>query len=667
MVKQEHMLKAALPLFARFIVSNGLRTKHGKFEIILKTVDRALPTVAKNEGLRLLDGGMAFLSPDVLQLSDPDTAPQNLSFLLAQLPQYGQLYNREFELWQQSFSQQDVDNMNIAYRHGGGDSRFDRFTFVATDGVNQGFIVNNKVQVEPLAFIIQVDSPAKTAPEMVHLRSASDVELLKSGNYGIYITAQSLKASDCDTDDDQIIFKILQGPHYGYLQNISTGGFIQKEFSQRDLNRKILLYVIDPYWEGNSDNLKIQVTDPDGNSAVPEILELKWSKIEMLQDVYEVCENVGTLSLKITRAGHTMDSAFVAVKVNEVTALSGKDFTVAPSKLIQFDPGMSTKMWNIAITYDGLEEDDEVFEVVLISPVNAVLGTRTKSVVKILDSKGGQCSSFHSSSQNTHNLWMKGTLLPVSSGSSSSSRHGTVHLEGIPPSSSREMVVQRRDKLPEFNLVNLARTKLRAIGNGQTVHPSSMFTNGTDLFFKFHGMALLRMDDDNPPNKNKMATISVIQRKSRKNAVAPRKSEVSQADSSIQGSTMKTCPLGWSHHNGSCYILITDQNATWNVANWACRVKYHGSLVSVASKLHMQWLWDFSGRRPFWIGLNDQRNPGQLEWNDGEQVVFTNWRKGPPHLSKKGRNCILVQQRRKWQRKDCRKGRGHNYICSRKL
>lgn len=46
-------------------------------------------------------------------------------------------------------------------------------------------------------------------------------------------------------------------------------------------------------------------------------------------------------------------------------------------------------MWNIAITYDGLEEDDEVFEVVLNSPVNAVLGTRTKAVVKILDSKGG--------------------------------------------------------------------------------------------------------------------------------------------------------------------------------------------------------------------------------------------------------------------------------------
>lgn len=27
-----------------------------------------------------------------------------------------------------------------------------------------------------------------------------------------------------------------------------------------------------------------------------------------------------------------------------------------------------------------------------------------------------------------------------------------------------------------------------------------------------------------------------------------------------------------------------------------------GSLVSVLSRQHMRWLWDFGGRKPFWIG-----------------------------------------------------------------
>lgn len=167
------MLKATLPLFARFVVSNGIRTKHGQFEIIVETVDQALPTVTKNEGLRLLEGGVAFLSPDLLQLSDPDTAPQNLSFVLVQFPQYGLLCNRDSKRWTQNFSQQDVDNLNVAYRHGGGDSRFDRFTFVATDGINQGFVVNSKVQVEPLAVIIQASSHmhAYTCKSSLHCAS----------------------------------------------------------------------------------------------------------------------------------------------------------------------------------------------------------------------------------------------------------------------------------------------------------------------------------------------------------------------------------------------------------------------------------------------------------------------------------------------------------------
>lgn len=155
MVNQEHMLKDALPLFARFIISNGLKTKHGMFTITLETMDQALPTVSRNKGLRLVEGAMALISPDVLQISDPDTSSENLTFLLAQLPQYGQLYYRGVVLLQHNFTQQDVDNMDVAYKHGGGDSQIDRFTFVATDRTNQGFIINRRMQVEPVAFTIQ--------------------------------------------------------------------------------------------------------------------------------------------------------------------------------------------------------------------------------------------------------------------------------------------------------------------------------------------------------------------------------------------------------------------------------------------------------------------------------------------------------------------------------
>ncbi|XP_057262239.1 FRAS1-related extracellular matrix protein 1 isoform X2 [Pezoporus wallicus] len=716
-----HNTKAVVPEDTfRFIISNGIRTKHGTFKISLEAVDQALPTLSRNMGLRLVEGTMALLSPDLLQLSDPDTAKENLTFLLAQLPQYGHLYYRGVVLLQYNFTQQDVDNRDVAYKHGGGDSQIDRFTFVATDRTNQGFIVKGRVQSEPVAFTIQVDHLDKMAPKIIHLHCSSDVELLKNGNYGIYITARSLKASDPNTEDDKIIFKILQGPRYGYLENITTGGFIQESFSQKDLNSKIMLYVINPLWEVNADDLEFQVTDASGNSAVPQRLELRWSRIEMQQTEYEVCETMGVVSLKITRAGHSAESAFVDVKVNEVSAVLGQDFTVTSSKLVQFDPGMSTKTWNIAITYDGLEEDDEVFEVVLNSPVNAVLGTQTKAVVKILDSKGGQCSYSHSSGQSKHDYWGKGTLFPVSSGSSSLPRPGNAPLERIPLLPSKRIRENGGDPQQEHSLVNQKRTRLRVTGNGRIVHPSSVFRNGTDVVFKHHGMVSLKIEDDTSSAKaNKKSQVSVInQAQSQINVISSRSTEIPQADKAELASgpssrhqdfysfpkactedlkgllhyeestqklfqcdgiiwqfwnsqskevSTKKCPPGWSHHKGSCYLLVVNQKVTWNTAARACRERYLGTLASVANEQNMQWLWDFSGRRPFWIGLSDQVNPGHWEWNGGEPVTYMNWRRGSYHSPKKGRNCVLVQKQGKWQATDCRKVKRKSYICSRKL
>ncbi|POI34584.1 hypothetical protein CIB84_001664 [Bambusicola thoracicus] len=318
--------------------------------------------------LKVLKGDRGYITTDVLLSLDGSDKPEELLYVITSPPQYGQIEYASYpDIPITSFSQMDVASQIVCYVH------------------------NTKAHSRQDAFRLFecVDHLDKMAPKIIHLRCLSDVEMLKNGNYGIYITSRSLKATDPNTEDDKIFFKILQGPRYGYLENITTGGLIHEGFSQKDLNSRIIFYVINPLWEVHSDNLEFQVTDTSGNSAIPQMLELRWSRIEMQQTEYEVCENMGMVSLKITRAGHSADSAFIAVKVNEISAVLGKDFTVTPSKLIQFDPGMSTKMWNIAITYDRLEEDDEVFEVVLNSSVNAVLGTKTKAVVKILDSKGG--------------------------------------------------------------------------------------------------------------------------------------------------------------------------------------------------------------------------------------------------------------------------------------
>uniref|UniRef100_A0A8C0WGN4 FRAS1-related extracellular matrix protein 1 n=1 Tax=Castor canadensis TaxID=51338 RepID=A0A8C0WGN4_CASCN len=698
----------------RFIISNGLWTKHGVFEITLETMDRSLPVVTRNKGLRLTEGTMSLLSPDLLQVTDPDTPAENITFLLGQLPQHGQLYLRGTVLLKHSFTQQDVDSGKVAYHHSGGNSQMDCFTFVVTDRMNQGFVVDGRVQEEPVPFTIQVDQLDKTAPRLMYLHSPSQVRRLKNGCYGIYITSRVLKASDPDTQDDQIIFKILRGPLHGHLENTTTGEFIHEKFSQKDLNSKTILYIINPSLEVNSDTMEFQIMDPTGNSATPQILELKWSHIEWSQTEYEVCENAGVLPLEVTRRGYSMDSAFVGVKVNQVSATIGKDFTVTVSKLVQFDPGMSTKMWNIAITYDGLEEDDEVFEVILNSPVNAVLGTKTKAAVKILDSKGGWCRPSYSSNQSQHNAWEKSIWRLLSPGLSSPTSAGSPHLERRPPPSSKQLAVTRGDTPPGFDSMDLSQRKLRSRGNGLAVRPSSVYRNGTDIIYNYHGMISLKLEDDSFPTRKRKTKVPVTRQpqKTIKVAELPQADKVESTTDShfprqghlpsfprnctaelnglfhfeegiqklyqCNGIAWKTwspqtkdkedqsCPDGWHLHSGYCHTLVTEQKGTWAMATQACREQHLGSLVTVFSSQHMDWLWDLGGRKPFWIGKYLQHG-GHWEWVSGEPVVFTNWRRGPPKNSKPGRNCILAQQRGKWQTKNCHKGKSHHFVCSWKL
>lgn len=46
-------------------------------------------------------------------------------------------------------------------------------------------------------------------------------------------------------------------------------------------------------------------------------------------------------------------------------------------------------------------------------------------------------------------------------------------------------------------------------------------------------------------------------------------------------------------------VLADEQEVT---CPRVCSCRYKGTLSSVMSKVDMDWLWDFSGRKPFWIG-----------------------------------------------------------------
>ena len=48
-------------------------------------------------------------------------------------------------------------------------------------------------------------------------------------------------------------------------------------------------------------------------------------------------------------------------------------------------------------------------------------------------------------------------------------------------------------------------------------------------------------------------------------------------------------------------------------------------LVSINDEAENEWLDGIFGRERFWIGLNDAAEEGQLVWDSGEPITYTNW------------------------------------------
>uniref|UniRef100_H2ZSC5 FRAS1 related extracellular matrix 1 n=1 Tax=Latimeria chalumnae TaxID=7897 RepID=H2ZSC5_LATCH len=605
----------------RFIVSNGLSTKNGTFEIIIENVDCALPTVSKNKGMRLVEGTMMIISPEILQLSDPDSPPQNLTYLIAQFPQYGQLYRRKAVLNQHNFTQQDIDNMDIAYRHGGGASQIDRFTFIASDKSNHGFLVNGRMHTEPVVFTIEVDRLNKTTPRIIHLQCASKVEYFKTGRYGIYITSRDLKASDPDSKDDEISFKILRGPQYGYLENVTTGGFIHEGYTQKDLNSKQILYVINPALEVTSDSLEFQVSDLTGNTALPQMFcvsQMSWQFISWIQQAYRnSCVNLCQVPLEYIQGGVAPDVAVVGLSVLSLSC--GREFICNPSRFLFFDVMYKTRDQNSAL------KAHKVSAVYIDGPRS--IDTPPPVFVQILSLNYNDTKVSYSTTHNYQVPWMRGKIVPFSA-DISPPEHGAVQREESAVTPLKAERVQTRGDTPQtFGHSNPPKNRLRAVGSGKTVSVFILGSPHTYTYNHYHGLVSLRVEDDTSPEKfGKKAEVLVMNQGQQKLlAGSHRKVEILQADRfnstwchcflgcfhdippsfpksctpdlkgllhfdqaiqkmfkcdgiswkpwqpEFEDLSAKKCPTGWTNHDSHCYLLSSEHKVTWNTAARACK------------------------------------------------------------------------------------------------
>ncbi|XP_051866646.1 FRAS1-related extracellular matrix protein 1b [Pristis pectinata] len=635
----------------RFFVSNGMTVKNSSMKFNIERTDRVLPTLVNNKGLQLPDGAMMVIPPDNLQLADPDTPLINLTYIIIQPPQYGNLYLGRNILSQDHFTQLDVNNLDISYKHNVGPSELDHFTFMASDGTNHGFLVNGQMREEPVIFSIQVEYIDKASPFILINQSPTTVDNLRDRRFGIYITARHLKASDVASKDEELIYTILRPPYYGYLESVNTGEYIRGTFTQKDVDRRAVRYVINPSIDLTSDSFEFKISDTAGNSNVPEIMELKWSRIEMASSCYKVCEDIGTLSIKVIRKGYSADPSYVTIKVQELTATVGRDFTHSSASLIQFDPGISMKVWNIFIKDDGLEENHEKMQVMLMKPMNAIIGQKDTSLVEIIDMHEGRCNPADlRSGENISDSEVDSIVNGVPSTSSKPPTNEKIIsiLEERPftqpdPYSDHNTSPPRGD-VPQTN---------HFLDHHGTLISDDISQAVPSTHLQYHGMVPKSTEEDfsiSTKANGWLWPLLPIQRRDLLQKDFPFVAENTQSSSNVdQGNQQKECPSGWTLHKKHCYLLNPERNETWVGAEMACRQMFHANLVSIHSKKELKWLWNFARKQPFWIGLIDETGSGKWTWTNGRLVTYTNWMKRK--FSPAGNlqtNCALVRDKGKW-------------------
>ncbi|KAK7889206.1 hypothetical protein WMY93_024766 [Mugilogobius chulae] len=390
-------------------------------------------------------------------------------------------------------------------------------------------------------------------------------------------------------------------------------------------------------------------------------------------------------------------------QVEEGGAKVGRDFTHSSAALLQFDPGVNIKTWNIFPIDDGLEENHESFTVHLKNPRNSVLGTRTSARVEILDPRQGRCEPFESFEDFVPLVPPGPIPEPVpdpnlSPGPEKESDPVTeIETELIfepDPQSPRRGDVPNREL--DFSLRDQAWTQnqdwaqdqtglyqdltdqrwshvkdlwrhksqvqslQRDTHRGQRVHVST--ERGQERVWTFHGLTTpLRVEQiqEQPlrdaPSPPEGAALPHAKPEGTVSPNTPLESAI-HPDTQLESTSNPAkrgpgsfCPSSWTLHRGRCFLL-SPMVASWSSAHRSCSQLFNSSLASVQTRRDLSWFWKFSGRRPFWIDFSDVVDSDVMALSDLREALS-------PH-------CVLVKNPKNWIQTDCSTDSQHVFICS---
>eukprot|EP00118_Oscarella_pearsei_P004303 m.18164 g.18164 ORF g.18164 m.18164 type:complete len:3072 (+) comp27610_c0_seq1:382-9597(+) len=204
-----------------FRASDGINNVDFLFPVIVISVDDKYPVLIANTALFIQEGDLVPITEFVLSASDVDSDDSSIRYVLETTggPRNGQLlyrtrdvpsdltgFRRVGEYYEKvitSFTQADVLNGFIFYRHSGSETVRDSFSFKLQDSLGNTSPV--------LIFLIKGEGVDDETPSAV---IGKPFALTVSEKKLTAITGDHVLFTDIDSDDDDLVYTITSGPRW---------------------------------------------------------------------------------------------------------------------------------------------------------------------------------------------------------------------------------------------------------------------------------------------------------------------------------------------------------------------------------------------------------------------------------------------------------------------
>jgi len=371
-----------------FEVTDGQNKVFRTFRIHIDSVDNKLP-VLQHSVIFTGQGQEKIITPFELTAKDNDTTSKNVVFQIHRPPKHGVIYLNGMTRTYR-FTQQDITYNRLSYRHDGSKANHDTFTVTTSDGINDGFSVyplEEDTRTTPVEVEIKITAIDKNAPVIVTNKLVTSLRMRKKKIF-IKLSINLLEAVDSHSEGEYIIYNITSLPTEGQLINIKNKSVSVTRFSQRDVNKREVEYILNPYSTATSDIFFFDVIDAHGNALREQHFKLKWTRVCSLDRQVTVQENSKEAHLKFKRFGNLKTSAFATIQITKQYTHDNPGF-LETEKVVHWGFGEEVASTSLRLVDDAIFDDERLVDIRLINGVNALVGEGCNMTVKIKDPEDG--------------------------------------------------------------------------------------------------------------------------------------------------------------------------------------------------------------------------------------------------------------------------------------